>query len=118
MKTVFGHERFVLAHFFTERENVYHFQPTLSRFFSHDLVKSKNSFMNVAAARIFVAGRSYSEIGDRDNEQSLLVWKHRQHLIYEVTEAVPKRRFVDALNPIVHADEQGSEVRVRVYELG
>src|SRR5207302_3073324 len=64
MQAVFCDQRFVLAHFFAERENIYNFQAALSRFFSHDLIKAKNSFVNVATARIFPTGRSNSEVRD------------------------------------------------------
>src|ERR1051325_8671930 len=62
MEAVLCNKRFVFAHLFADRKNVDYLKAAFVRFLAHDLVKLHYALVNIAPARIFVAGRRYAKV--------------------------------------------------------
>src|ERR1043166_8952071 len=105
MEAVLCNKRFVFAHLFAERKNVDYLKTAFVRFLDHNLIKLHYALVNIAPARIFVAGRRYAKVRNCYEKQTLLIRQNSKHRIQEITKTISKANFIDALHPVVHTHE-------------
>src|SRR5581483_12137796 len=97
-------------HLFAEREKIDNAQPALLRFVGDNFVKAGDAFGNVSAASVLYSRWRDAEIRNGDDQQSRFVRQYREHLLDDVIEILTEFLRIDALHPIVHANEQRREV--------